>query len=149
MSVRLSHLSTLSTLKCRDEAIGLFVDMRMSSLSKLSTTTFFSIQSDLLRQRFMVRARVYIVGGKRVQEHIYRLPLCLHKSFFLLYLQEGWKSWEHILSVSRNLSRIVTLYGKEVGNERLVRIKNLLAAYPYLLRHTTFAPVVFAQNLIP
>jgi hypothetical protein len=52
MSVRLSHLSTLSTLKCRDEAMGLFVDMRMSSLSKLSTTTttsFLSIQSDLLR----------------------------------------------------------------------------------------------------
>ena len=59
----------------------------------------------------------------------------LTKSSSLLYLQEGRKIWEHILSVSRNLSRIVTLYGKEVGNERLVRINDLLAAYPYLLRH--------------
>jgi predicted membrane chloride channel (bestrophin family) len=50
-------------------------------------------------------------------------------------LQEGRKLSENILSVSRNLSRIVTLCGNEVGNARLVRIKNLLAAYPYLLRH--------------
>jgi predicted membrane chloride channel (bestrophin family) len=60
--------------------------------------------------------------------------LYLHTNL-LFYLQEGRKIWEHILSVSRNLSRIVTLYGKDVGNERLGRIKNLLAAYPYLLRH--------------
>jgi hypothetical protein len=81
MSVRLSHLSTLSTLKCRDEAIGLFVDMRMSSLSKLSTTTtFFSIQSDLLRQRFMVRTRVYVDGGKKYMHHY------AYKSSSLLYL---------------------------------------------------------------
>jgi hypothetical protein len=30
---------------------------------------------------------------------------------------------------------MVTLYKKEVGSERLGKIKNLLAAYPYLLRH--------------
>ena len=30
---------------------------------------------------------------------------------------------------------MVTLYRREVGNDKLTRIKNLIAAYPYLLRH--------------
>ena len=37
--------------------------------------------------------------------------------------------------MSRNLSRLVTLYRKEVGSERRARIQYLLAAFPYLLRH--------------
>lgn len=49
--------------------------------------------------------------------------------------QEGRKIWEHILSVSRNLSRMVQLYSKEVGTGRKRRVLNLIAAYPYLLRH--------------
>jgi predicted membrane chloride channel (bestrophin family) len=53
----------------------------------------------------------------------------------LLNLQEGRKIWENILSNSRNLSRMVQLYSKEVGPERKQRILNLVAAYPYLLRH--------------
>jgi predicted membrane chloride channel (bestrophin family) len=38
------------------------------------------------------------------------------------------------LSVSRNLSRMIQLYGNEFGSERKTRILNLIAAYPYLLR---------------
>jgi len=49
--------------------------------------------------------------------------------------QEGRKIWENILSVSRNLSRMLRLYSKDVGTDRKRRILNLVAAYPYLLRH--------------
>ena len=60
-----------------------------------------------------------------------------HRSTFPHHLipQEGRKIWEEILSVSRNLSRMVNLYGREVGNTRVRRIQNLLASFPYLLRH--------------
>lgn len=47
---------------------------------------------------------------------------------------EGRKIWENILSVSRNLSRMIQLYSTEFGDERKQRILNLVAAYPYLLR---------------
>lgn len=47
---------------------------------------------------------------------------------------EGRKIWEHILSVSRNMSRMIQLYQTEIGAERQRRIMNLVAAYPYLLR---------------
>jgi len=39
------------------------------------------------------------------------------------------------LSVSRNLSRMLNLYEADIGSERIFRIKNTLAAFPYLLRH--------------
>lgn len=61
-------------------------------------------------------------------------------SYFLLThpftgtIQEGRKIWENILSVSRNMSRMIQLYGEEVGPENHKRITNLVAAYPYLLR---------------
>ncbi|CAB9500297.1 UPF0187 protein [Seminavis robusta] len=48
---------------------------------------------------------------------------------------EGRKIWEQILSVSRNLSRLSCLYGREIGPSRRHRIRNLIAAFPYLLRH--------------
>lgn len=47
---------------------------------------------------------------------------------------EGRKIWEHILSVSRNLSRFLSLYDHEIGYEKQRRMMNLVAAYPYLLR---------------
>ena len=47
---------------------------------------------------------------------------------------EGRKIWEHILSVSRNLSRFLSLYDREIGYEKQRRMMNLVAAYPYLLR---------------
>lgn len=48
---------------------------------------------------------------------------------------EGRKIWEQILTTSRNFARLSTLYRSDVGIERLGRIKNLLASFPYLLRH--------------
>lgn len=48
---------------------------------------------------------------------------------------EGRKIWENILSISRSLSRFINLYDREVGNPRKQRILNLVAAFPYLLRH--------------
>jgi predicted membrane chloride channel (bestrophin family) len=49
---------------------------------------------------------------------------------------EGRKIWENILSVSRNISRLATLYEKDLGGERRHRILRLLGAFPYLLhRH--------------
>ena len=61
--------------------------------------------------------------------------LLTHTRTPLLYLQEGRKIWEEILAVSRNLSRLAMLYRIEVGSERLGRMKNLLASFPYLLKH--------------
>lgn len=49
--------------------------------------------------------------------------------------QEGRKIWEQLLTTSRNFSRMATLYRHEVGEDRLLRIKNLMASFPYLLRH--------------
>jgi len=48
---------------------------------------------------------------------------------------EGRKIWEQIHSVSRNMSRFMTIYEEEIGTEKKHRVKNLLAAFPYLLRH--------------
>lgn len=48
---------------------------------------------------------------------------------------EGRKIWEDILSTSRNLSRLITVYEKNIGPERLESMKNMLAAFPYLLRY--------------
>lgn len=52
-----------------------------------------------------------------------------------IYTQEGRKIWENILSISRNFSRIISLYETEIGPKRKQRILNLTAAFPYLLRH--------------
>ncbi|KAG7343619.1 bestrophin, RFP-TM, chloride channel [Nitzschia inconspicua] len=48
---------------------------------------------------------------------------------------EGRKIWENIHSISRNLSRMVHLYLPQLGRAKAGRVKNLLAAFPYLLRH--------------
>ena len=49
--------------------------------------------------------------------------------------QEGRLIWEQILSISRNLSRLASLYSDELGNDRRKRVFRLLAAFPFLLRH--------------
>jgi len=48
---------------------------------------------------------------------------------------EGRKIWADILNIARNLSRMINLYENEVGGSRAKRIINLIAAFPYLLRH--------------
>lgn len=47
---------------------------------------------------------------------------------------EGRKIWEEILSIARDLSRMVKLYEGEIGTAKLRRLNRLLAAFPYLLR---------------
>ena len=59
----------------------------------------------------------------------------LTRASFVPRTQEGRKIWEKILTISRNLSRLATLYRDEIGDEHLTRMKNLLASFPYLLRH--------------
>jgi predicted membrane chloride channel (bestrophin family) len=46
---------------------------------------------------------------------------------------EGRKIWEQILSVSRNLSRLIFLYEEDIGTARKLRAFRLLGAFPYLL----------------
>jgi predicted membrane chloride channel (bestrophin family) len=48
---------------------------------------------------------------------------------------EGRKIWQDVLSIARNLSRTLHLYTNDVGVERKQYMLQLLAAYPYLLRH--------------
>jgi hypothetical protein len=47
---------------------------------------------------------------------------------------EGRKIWEEILSVARDMSRLVKLYEPQIGTAKLRRVNRLLAAFPYLLR---------------
>ena len=47
---------------------------------------------------------------------------------------EGRKIWEHVANLSRDTSRMVRLYQRELGEERVKRCLGLLAAFPYLLR---------------
>mmetsp|Transcript_34792 Transcript_34792/g.70379 ORF Transcript_34792/g.70379 Transcript_34792/m.70379 type:complete len:355 (-) Transcript_34792:162-1226(-) len=56
--------------------------------------------------------------------------------FLLIFnKQEGRRIWERILSETRNLSRMMKLYSKNLGDDRVARMTQLLAAFPYLLRH--------------
>mmetsp|Transcript_2736 Transcript_2736/g.5627 ORF Transcript_2736/g.5627 Transcript_2736/m.5627 type:complete len:440 (+) Transcript_2736:171-1490(+) len=47
---------------------------------------------------------------------------------------EGRKIWEHIVNLSRDTSRMIRLYKREIGEEKVKRCLGLLAAFPYLLR---------------
>jgi hypothetical protein len=48
---------------------------------------------------------------------------------------EGRKIWEDVVSTSRDFSRMVKLYEFAVGTPKCRRIMQLLASFPYLLRH--------------
>jgi Bestrophin, RFP-TM, chloride channel len=48
---------------------------------------------------------------------------------------EGRKIWGEIVNASRDLYRYINMYDKEIGKEKRRRIQQLLAAFPYLLRH--------------
>lgn len=48
---------------------------------------------------------------------------------------EGRKIWEQILTLSRNVSRMTSLYQRDIGTDCKKRIYRLLSAFPYLLRH--------------
>jgi predicted membrane chloride channel (bestrophin family) len=47
---------------------------------------------------------------------------------------EGRLIWEHILSISRNFTRMIYMYHPDISVPRRRRIFRLLAAFPYLLR---------------
>ena len=49
--------------------------------------------------------------------------------------REGRKTWELILNICRDITRMTSVYEREVGVKRKQRIQRLLAAFPYLLHH--------------
>jgi len=60
---------------------------------------------------------------------------------------EGRKIWNDIVDTTRDFSRMLKLYEFAIGREKCRRLNNLLASFPYLLRHrirpssTSFSPV--------
>jgi len=48
---------------------------------------------------------------------------------------EGRKIWNDIVDTTRDFSRMLKLYEFAIGTKKLRRINNLLASFPYLLRH--------------
>ena len=48
---------------------------------------------------------------------------------------EGRKIWENIVNSARDLYRMIMLYENEIGTDKRQRLQQLLAAFPYLLRH--------------
>jgi predicted membrane chloride channel (bestrophin family) len=64
-----------------------------------------------------------------------RLHLLSNTTCMPIFSQEGRKIWETILSVSRNLSRMISLYKDDIGSQESETILKLVAAFPYLLRH--------------
>ncbi|KAL9181508.1 hypothetical protein ACHAXT_010313 [Thalassiosira profunda] len=48
---------------------------------------------------------------------------------------EGRKTWEQVLNTCRDITRMISVYEREVGIQRKQRIQRLLAAFPYLLHH--------------
>jgi predicted membrane chloride channel (bestrophin family) len=62
---------------------------------------------------------------------------------------EGRKIWEQILSVSRDLSRMIKLYAEQIGAEKHRRLLKLLAAFPYLLRHRIRPNLLYRKLLDP
>ena len=49
--------------------------------------------------------------------------------------QEGRQTWEQLLNTCRDITRMTSVYEREVGPKRKQRIQRLLAAFPYLLHH--------------
>ena len=49
--------------------------------------------------------------------------------------QEGRKTWEQLLNTCRDITRMTSVYEREVGSKKKQRIQRLLAAFPYLLHH--------------
>ncbi|KAL7446214.1 hypothetical protein ACHAXM_010317 [Skeletonema potamos] len=48
---------------------------------------------------------------------------------------EGRKTWEQILNTCRDITRMTSVYERNVGVKRKQRIQRLLAAFPYVLHH--------------
>jgi len=48
---------------------------------------------------------------------------------------EGRKTWEQLLNTCRDITRMTSVYEREIGSKTKQRIQRLLAAFPYLLHH--------------
>lgn len=48
---------------------------------------------------------------------------------------EGRKTWEQILNTCRDITRMTSVYERDIGQKRKQRIQRFLAAFPYLLHH--------------
>jgi predicted membrane chloride channel (bestrophin family) len=60
---------------------------------------------------------------------------------------EGRKIWEDILSISRDLSRMVQIFDRPIGSQKKRKVLRLLAAFPYLLRHRIRPNLLFRKLL--
>jgi predicted membrane chloride channel (bestrophin family) len=87
-------------------------------------------------QRFQVSLLTRVKVSVHLGEHLPSHPVHIFSISFIRRErhQEARKIWEQIHTVARNLSRFTMLYRPEVGTERLNRIQNLIASFPYLLR---------------
>lgn len=61
--------------------------------------------------------------------------LTISSGIIYIIPQEGRKTWEKLLNTARDITRMTSVYEKEVGPRRKQRIQRLLAAFPYLLHH--------------
>lgn len=91
----------------------------------------------LLRNGFAKMAAHMCMSGKAHSFLVSALGLLLVFRTNSAYQRftEGRKIWEQILSISRNLSRMTSLYQRDIGSDCKKRIYRLMSAFPYLLRH--------------
>ena len=119
--------SNLGTLRTFATKMAIPTSAHSFLVSSLGLLLVFRTNSAY--QRFNVSIQICSI------HRLCQTKILIIESFLFLTLQEGRKIWEHILSVSRNMTRLITLYSKEVGADRMQRLFKLIAAYPYLLRH--------------
>ncbi|KAI2489299.1 chloride channel [Fragilaria crotonensis] len=101
-------------------------------------STFISLIHLFLRQRNMTQAaKAMTISSKPHALLVSALGLLLVFRTNSAYQRfaEGRKIWEQILSISRNMSRMASLYSNDLGEDRRKRVFRLLSAFPYLLRH--------------
>mmetsp|Transcript_19919 Transcript_19919/g.37500 ORF Transcript_19919/g.37500 Transcript_19919/m.37500 type:complete len:474 (-) Transcript_19919:168-1589(-) len=49
--------------------------------------------------------------------------------------KEGRETWENLLNICRDITRMTSVYERDIGIKTKQRIQRLLAAFPYLLHH--------------
>ena len=117
---------------------GILKAIRSPVLTVTSWATFLS----LLRGHWMAHGKL----ATAALMHIPSAPHSLMMSALGLLLvfrtnsayqrfNEGRVIWERIINTSRDLSRMIALYEKEIGLDKRRRLQRLLVAFPYLLRH--------------
>jgi len=129
---------------------GILRAIRSPVLAVTSWATFLSI----LHRRFLETGN--LIAAQHM--HIPTAPHSLMMSALGLLLvfrtnsayqrfNEGRVIWERIVDSSRDLSRMIVLYEKEIGVDKRRRIQRLLVAFPYLLRHRIRPNLVVLRRL--